>query len=100
MQGILRAHLLDSPLALRMTAIFISLGLLSCRWNDRCSFAIMSAISSLPKKSSLFEFPEVRVVEASAGSGKTYALAKRYVQLVLLAAAQGDPEMRRQIVFN
>jgi len=28
-------------------------------------------------------FPEVRVVEASAGSGKTYALAKRYVQLVL-----------------
>ncbi len=28
-------------------------------------------------------FPEVRVVEASAGSGKTYALAKRYVQLIL-----------------
>jgi ATP-dependent helicase/nuclease subunit A len=28
-------------------------------------------------------FPEVRVVEASAGSGKTYALAKRYVQLLL-----------------
>ncbi|MBI4309201.1 MAG: UvrD-helicase domain-containing protein [Candidatus Omnitrophica bacterium] len=31
----------------------------------------------------LFQFPEVRVVEASAGSGKTYALAKRYVQLLL-----------------
>ncbi|MBF0479408.1 MAG: UvrD-helicase domain-containing protein [Candidatus Omnitrophica bacterium] len=31
-----------------------------------------------------FQFPEVRVVEASAGSGKTYALAKRYVQLLLL----------------
>jgi len=32
-----------------------------------------------------FQFPEVRVVEASAGSGKTFALAKRYVQLVLAA---------------
>ncbi len=30
-----------------------------------------------------FSSPEVFVVEASAGSGKTYALAKRYVQLVL-----------------
>jgi len=30
-----------------------------------------------------FQFPEVRVVEASAGSGKTYALAKRYIQLLL-----------------
>ncbi|OGX27283.1 MAG: hypothetical protein A3D10_08645 [Omnitrophica WOR_2 bacterium RIFCSPHIGHO2_02_FULL_48_11] len=30
-----------------------------------------------------FLSPEVRVVEASAGSGKTYALAKRYVQLLL-----------------
>ncbi|MFA5087859.1 MAG: UvrD-helicase domain-containing protein [Candidatus Omnitrophota bacterium] len=30
-----------------------------------------------------FRSPEVRVVEASAGSGKTYALAKRYVQLLL-----------------
>lgn len=30
-----------------------------------------------------FLSPEVRIVEASAGSGKTYALAKRYVQLVL-----------------
>jgi ATP-dependent exoDNAse (exonuclease V) beta subunit len=58
----------------------------------------MSAMSSLPKKSSLFEFPEVRVVEASAGSGKTYALAKRYVQLVLLAAAQNDPEPLRSIL--
>ena len=31
----------------------------------------------------IFNFPEVRVVEASAGSGKTYALAKRYVSLLL-----------------
>ena len=29
------------------------------------------------------EFPEVIVVEASAGSGKTYALAKRYLQLII-----------------
>ena len=33
--------------------------------------------------SQAFAFPEVRVVEASAGSGKTYALAKRYIQLLL-----------------
>lgn len=30
----------------------------------------------------VFHFPEVRVVEASAGSGKTYALAKRYIQIL------------------
>ena len=35
------------------------------------------------KSRKTFQFPEVRVVEASAGSGKTFALAKRYVQLVL-----------------
>lgn len=33
--------------------------------------------------SEIFTFPEVRVVEASAGSGKTFALAKRYLQLLL-----------------
>ncbi len=37
--------------------------------------------------SSPFQFPEVRVVEASAGSGKTYTLAKRYVQLLLFTAS-------------
>ncbi len=31
----------------------------------------------------IFLSPEIRVVEASAGSGKTYALARRYVQLIL-----------------
>jgi ATP-dependent exoDNAse (exonuclease V) beta subunit len=31
----------------------------------------------------MFLSPEVFVVEASAGSGKTYALARRYVQLIL-----------------
>lgn len=36
-----------------------------------------------------FHSPEVRVVEASAGSGKTFALAKRYVQLLI---ASPNPE--------
>jgi ATP-dependent helicase/nuclease subunit A len=58
----------------------------------------MSPMSSPSRESNLFEFPEVRVVEASAGSGKTYALAKRYVQLVLLASAQNDPEPLRSIL--
>nr|MBP6343650.1 UvrD-helicase domain-containing protein [Candidatus Omnitrophota bacterium] len=35
-----------------------------------------------------FECPEVRVVEASAGSGKTFALAKRYVQLLISSSHQ------------
>ncbi len=42
--------------------------------------------------SKLFQFPEVVVVEASAGSGKTYTLAKRYVQLALyLVSRQNLP---------
>ena len=36
----------------------------------------------------IFYSPEVRVVEASAGSGKTYALAKRYIQLLLFFSSQ------------
>jgi ATP-dependent helicase/nuclease subunit A len=35
-----------------------------------------------------FVFPEVRLVEASAGSGKTSALAKRYIQLLLYSSLQ------------
>jgi len=35
------------------------------------------------KKDNLIQFPEVSVVEASAGSGKTYALASRYLKLLL-----------------
>ena len=43
-------------------------------------------------RSSFLKNPQVLVVEASAGSGKTYALAKRYVQLCLyLAATQTVP---------
>ncbi len=42
-------------------------------------------MAKLTQKNNLnpFESPEVRVVEASAGSGKTFALAKRYVQLLI-----------------
>ncbi len=43
-----------------------------------------ASTASNPKKET-FQFPEIRVVEASAGSGKTYALAKRYIQLLLSA---------------
>ena len=45
-----------------------------------------------------FQFPEVRVVEASAGSGKTYALAKRYVQLLLNPALQDQANLMRSIL--
>ncbi|MEJ2745247.1 MAG: UvrD-helicase domain-containing protein, partial [bacterium] len=41
-------------------------------------------------------FPEVRVVEASAGSGKTYALAMRYLQLLL--DGKSRPEDMRGIL--
>ena len=47
------------------------------------------------QKKEIFQFPEVRVVEASAGSGKTYALAKRYIQL-LLSAPDPATEAARQ----
>ena len=40
------------------------------------------AKTAVKAKNSL-KFPCIDVVEASAGSGKTYALAKRYIQLIL-----------------
>ena len=45
-----------------------------------------------------FLSPEVRVVEASAGSGKTYALAKRYVQLILNPTLKHDKIPIRNIL--
>ena len=39
-------------------------------------------IATKAKAIAPLKFPSVDVVEASAGSGKTYALAKRYVQLI------------------
>ena len=47
----------------------------------------------------LFHSPEVRVVEASAGSGKTYALAKRYIQ-ILLNPSLKIIESQKQTGFN
>jgi len=41
-------------------------------------------------RSSFLMSPQVLVVEASAGSGKTFALAKRYVQLCLHLASTSD----------
>jgi len=52
----------------------------------------------MDQKSSPFTFPEVHVVEASAGSGKTFALAKRYVQLLLNPAWAQDPLPPRSIL--
>lgn len=45
-----------------------------------------------------FHFPEVRVVEASAGSGKTYALARRYIQLLLNPQLQFEQTPIRNIL--
>ncbi|MBF0490313.1 MAG: UvrD-helicase domain-containing protein [Candidatus Omnitrophica bacterium] len=47
--------------------------------------------------SQLFQFPEICITEASAGSGKTYALAKRYVQL-LLQTARDNPQSYKNIL--
>src|SRR3990167_8480795 len=44
------------------------------------------SVSEKIQNKTTFQFHEVRVVEASAGSGKTYALAKRYIQLLLSAS--------------
>lgn len=42
--------------------------------------------------------PEVRVVEASAGSGKTFCLAKRYVQILLNPRLTSDRLILRHIL--
>lgn len=41
------------------------------------------------KDSNLLQFPQIYIVEASAGSGKTYALAKRYIWLLINPAVYG-----------
>jgi ATP-dependent exoDNAse (exonuclease V) beta subunit len=52
-------------------------------------------------RNNLFSFPEVRVVEASAGSGKTYALAKRYVQLLINPSlAHGEIPLRHILAIT
>lgn len=51
-----------------------------------------------PARKEDFHFPEVRVVEASAGSGKTYALAKRYIQLLLHPKNQTESMAIRSIL--
>jgi len=45
-----------------------------------------------------FKTSEVRVVEASAGSGKTYALARRYVKLLLTGGSPALREPQRSIL--
>jgi ATP-dependent exoDNAse (exonuclease V) beta subunit len=52
-------------------------------------------VSQDPK---IFQFPEVCVVEASAGSGKTYTLAKRYVQLLLHPKVSPEHPLIRSIL--
>lgn len=55
-------------------------------------------VLSIENTDEVFSFPEVRVVEASAGSGKTYALAKRYVQLLLNPSTDPGPVSIRHIL--
>ncbi len=45
---------------------------------------------ALKEQKTIPSSPEVRVVEASAGSGKTYTLAKRYIQLLF------DPSLEKE----
>ncbi len=45
-----------------------------------------------------FKFPEVRAVIASAGSGKTRALARRYIQLLLRADPDSQPPPLKNIL--
>ncbi len=47
---------------------------------------------------SIFKSPEVCVVEASAGSGKTFALAKRYVQLLLVSPGSNHTSVLKTIL--
>ncbi len=48
----------------------------------------------------MIQSPELRVVEASAGSGKTFALAKRYVQLMLIGGIAGSNSIRQILAIT
>lgn len=48
----------------------------------------------------MFDFPQVRVVQASAGSGKTYTLAKRYIQLLLLSAEHSPAGLKHILAIT
>jgi ATP-dependent exoDNAse (exonuclease V) beta subunit len=49
----------------------------------------------------LFQFPHICVVEASAGSGKTYALSLRYVQLLINASLHlGDIPLKNILAIT
>lgn len=58
----------------------------------------LPASTASDQQKETFQFPEVRVVEASAGSGKTYALAKRYIQLLLSAPGPAAESAARAIL--
>ena len=48
----------------------------------------------------IFQLPQVRVVEASAGSGKTYALARQYVALLLNPFEKEQIPLRRILAIT
>lgn len=53
------------------------------------------------KDPKLFQFPNICVVEASAGSGKTYALSLRYVQLLLNSSSHsGDISLKHILAIT
>jgi len=59
------------------------------RFNSGYAIIILTKMKN-SRNSSLLKFPGVDVVKASAGSGKTYALAKRYLQLIMDPRIQAE----------
>ena len=62
------------------------------------SKCIMFDMDPSNKSFSILKFPEVKIVEASAGSGKTYALARRYIQLLFSSGKISSQVSLRQIL--
>ncbi len=50
--------------------------------------------------SHVLDSTQVRVVKASAGSGKTYALARRYVQILLLSSTQTPQSLKHILAIT